>query len=220
MTRNTSARIAGFTFLFYSVIGMCNELLTHRVMDATGEAAKLASISQHATDVRLTLLIVVFESFSALVLAVTLYGITRDHDMELATLAMVSRVAEGILGILSIPAYLGLLWLAESGPAASDMATTNALRAFLLMPGPSVPLSAIFFSLGSTVFSYLLLRGRIVPAAIGWLNVLSAGLLLVLLPIQLAGFSTGSVSGFYQWVPALVSQTVLALWLLTKGVAP
>ena len=87
------------------------------------------------------------------------------------------------------------------------------------MPGPSVPLGAIFFSVGSLIFSYLLLRGRMVPVSIAWLGVFASGLLVVVLPVQLAGFSTGPLIGYYQWLPALVFQVVLALWLLIKGVA-
>lgn len=222
MTRSRNARIAGFTFLFYAAIGICSELLMHQARGVGDDAAKLVRIGQYATNVRLTILIMVLEGVSALVLAVTLYGITRDEDHELATLALVCRVAEGILGTLNIPSYLGLLWLARAGvgTAAPDIPTTNALRAFLLMPGPSVPIGAIFFAVGSVVFSYLLLRGRMVPVSIAWLGVLASGLLAVVLPLQLAGFSTGPVTGYYQWLPALVFKTVLALWLLIKGVAP
>ena len=85
--------------------------------------------------------------------------------------------------------------------------------------GPSVPLGAIFFAVGSLIFSYLLLRGRMVPVSIAWLGVFASGLLVVALPLQLAGFSTGPLTGYYQWLPALVFQIVLALWLLIKGVA-
>ena len=87
------------------------------------------------------------------------------------------------------------------------------------MPGPSVPLSAIFFAVGSLIFSYLLLRGQMVPVSIAWLGVFASGLLVVGLPLQLAGFPTGPLTGYYQWMPALVFQIVLALWLLIKGVA-
>jgi hypothetical protein len=221
MTRNTCARIAGVTYLFYSAIGICSELLMHRATDAEGYAAKLARIGEHAMDVRLTILIVLLESFCALVLAVTLYGITRNLDHELATLGLASRVSEGILGTLSIPGYLGLLWLAKagSGTGGPDIATTNALRTYFLMPGPSVPIGAIFFAVGSTIFSYLLLRGRMVPVAIARLGVLASGLLAVTLPLQLAGFSTGPLTGYYQWVPELVFQVLLAVCLLAKGVA-
>jgi Domain of unknown function (DUF4386) len=223
MTRTTSARIAGFTYLFYAVIGACLELLMHqaRGVSVGDDAAKLVRIGQYATNVRLAVLITLLECFSALVLAVTLYGITRVQDHELAMLALVCRVVEGVLGTLRIPNYLGLLWLAKAGgaPGAPDIPTTNALGAFLLMPVPSVPISTIFFAVGSTIFSYLLLRGRMVPVSIAWLGVISLGLLVLLLPLQLAGFSTGPLTGYYQWLPALVFQVVLGLWLLIKGVA-
>jgi hypothetical protein len=221
MTRTTNARIAGFTYLFYAAIGICSELLMHQARGVDGEAAKLARIGQYATNVRLTILITLLECLSALVLAVTLYGITRDEDHELAMLGLVCRVAEGVLGTLTIPSYLGLLWLAKAGVGvgAPDIPTTNALRAFLLMPGPGVPIGSIFFAVGSTIFSYLLLRGRMVPVSIAWLGVFASGLLVVGLPLQLAGFPTGPLTGYYQWLPALVFQVVLALWLLIKGVA-
>ncbi len=221
MTRATNARIAGFTYLFYAVIGICGDLLMRRAFGGVDDAATLARFAEYAIDVRIDILIKVLESFSALVLAVTLYGITRDEDHELAMMAMVCRVAEGVLGALSIPSYLGLVWLAKAGigPGALDSSTINALRTYLLMPVPSVPLGTIFFAVGSTIFSYLLLRGRMVPVSIAWMGVLASGLLVVLLPLQLAGVPTGPLTGYYQWLPALVSQTVLALWLLIKGVA-
>jgi hypothetical protein len=72
---------------------------------------------------------------------------------------------------------------------------------------------------GGTIFSWLLLRGRMVPVSIAWLGVFATGMLAVGLPLQLAGFDTGPLTGYYQWVPALVFQIVLALWFLIKGVA-
>ena len=221
MTRTTNARIAGFTYLFYAAIGICIELLMHQARGVDGGAAELVRIGQYATNVRLSILIVVLECVSALVLGVTLYGITRVEDHELAVLGLVCRVAEGVLGTLRIPSYLGLLWLAKpgGGTGAPDIPTTNALRTFLLMPVPSVPIGAIFFAVGSLIFSWLLVRGRMVPVSIAWLGVFSSGLLAVALPLQLAGFPTGPLSGYTQWLPALAFQVVLALWLLIKGVA-
>jgi hypothetical protein len=154
MTRTTNARIAGFTYLFYAAIGICLELLMHQATAVDGDSAKLARIGEYATNVRVAILITLLECFSALVLAVTLYGITRVQDHELAMLALVCRVAEGVLGSLNIPRYLGLLWLAKAGVGAGapDIPTTNALRAFLLMPGPSVPIGSIFFAWGVRSF--------------------------------------------------------------------
>jgi hypothetical protein len=222
MTRTMNARIAGFTYLFYAAIGIGSELLMHQARGVGDEGAQLARLGQYSINVRLTVLMTLLECLSAFVLAVTLYGITRDEDHELAMLGLVCRVAEGVLGsVNNIPGYLGLLWLAKAGVGTGvpDIPTANALRAFLLMPGPSVPIGAIFFALGNLIFSYLLLRGRMVPLAIAWLGVFASGLLVVVLPLQLAGFSTGPLSGYYQWLPALVFQVVLGLWLLIKAVA-
>ena len=75
MTRTANARVAGFTYLFYAAIGICLELVMHGARSGDGDtAAKLARIGGHATDVRTAILITLLECFSALVLAVTLYG--------------------------------------------------------------------------------------------------------------------------------------------------
>jgi len=83
---------------------------------------------------------------------------------------------------------------------------------------------AIFFAVGSTLFSWLLLRGRMIPVALAWLGVLASALLVVILPLQRAGLLGGLTSWsssvtWLIWLPALVYEVALALWLLIKGVA-
>ena len=217
MTRSTNARVAGFTYLFYTAVGSTLHVLMNRATNAEGTAATLALIAQHASDVRISVLLSLLETFSAFVLAVTLYGITRDQDHELAMLALVCRVGEGVIGaIIGIPQKLGLLWLATAGAGGPDAATVNALGALLLMPVPSIPIGTIFFAVGSTLFSYLLLRGRMVPVLLAWIGVLAPALLVMALPLQLAGFLQVP---WYLWIPMAVFQVALALWLLIKGVA-
>jgi hypothetical protein len=218
MTRSTNARIAGFTYLFYTAIGSALHFLMNRATNAEGTAATLARIAGHASDVRIAVLLSLLESFSALVLAVTLYGITRVQNHELAMLALVCRVCEGMIGAtVGIPLKLGLLWLATAGAGSGgpDSATVNVLAAFLLMPVPSIPIGTIFFAVGSALFSYLLLRGRMVPVPLAWFGVLASAVLVVVIPPQLAGFINGA---WYVWIPMAVFQVALALWLLIKGV--
>ena len=220
MTRSTNARIAGFTYLFYMAVGGSSHALMNRATNAEGTAATLARIAEHALDVRVSVLLQLLECLSALVLAVALYGITRDQDRELAMLALACRVGEGVIGAIGIPQALGLMWLATAaaGATAPDVATANALGAFLLMPVPSIPIGAIFFAVGSTLFSYLLLLGRMVPVSLAWLGVFASVLLVVGLPLQLVGFLEGPLAA-YMWVPIVVFQVTLGLWLLIKGVS-
>ena len=150
-----------------------------------------------------------------------MYGITRDEDQELATLALLCRVAEGVFIATLIPNSQGLLWLASvrTGVSAPDPVVSNALAAFVMAPG--APIGAIFFAVGSTVFSYLLLRGRMIPAWLAWWGVLSSAVLVISAPLQIAAFSIGPLFRYQSalGVPALAFAPVFAMWLLIKGVA-
>ena len=158
------ARVAGFTFLLYIAAGLTSMALPDQ---------------SQMVDV-LSLLM----SFSALVLGVTLYALTRDQGPALAMTALACRVLEAV-------------------PVGEP---------------------AIFFAVGSTIFSWLLLRGRMIPVPLAWLGVISSGLLAVILPLQVAGQFGGSMAWadsitWIVWLPALVFEIALALWFLIKGVA-
>jgi hypothetical protein len=220
MTRSTNARLAGFLFLFYIVVGVTSMIVGNGVGSGEGTTERLASIAQHATQVRIDVVLGLLMSFTALTLAVALYGITCDEDHELAILTMVCRVGEGLVPASSIVASLGLLWLGtDSAADPSHAAGAQALGGFLFkLRGWNVSLSATFFAVGSTIFCYLLLRGRMVPAPLAWLGFVASILLAGCLPAQLVGLPGGALFTF-MWLPMGVFEVVLAVWLLTKGVA-
>ncbi|HET9588648.1 MAG TPA: DUF4386 family protein [Anaerolineales bacterium] len=123
-------------------------------------------------------------SFSALVLGVTLYALTRNQGPALPMVALVCRILEAV--------HVGEL--------------------------------AIFFVVGSTIFSWLLLRGRMIPVWLAWLGVIASALLVVVLSLQVGGLFGGPMAWsdsmtWIVWLPALLFEIVLALWLLIKGVA-
>lgn len=215
MTVATNARIAGFTFLFYIVAGVASMVLFGRAAAGVDVAEKLAAIAQHASAVRIKVLLELLQSFSALVLAVTLYAITREQDRDLALLAMVCRVVEGVLGALGIPHTLGVLGLATAA-GTGDGSAVNTLAAYLLKG--NVALTATFFAVGSALFAWLLLRGRRIPSPLAGLGLAASVLLVVGLPLQLAGFFRGPATAL-MWLPMLAFEVPLALWLLFKGVA-
>jgi ABC-type Co2+ transport system permease subunit len=138
-----------------------------------------------------------FTCFAALVLAVTLYKITRDQDPDLAMLALTCRAGEAVLSAILILATLGLLWLGTAaGASAPDATAGYALGALLFrVQGWITLISATFFAMGSTLFSYLFLRGRVVPVPLAWLGVVASVLLVLGLPVQLTGFLGRVIGG-------------------------
>lgn len=75
---------------------------------------------------------------------------------------------------------------------------------------------ATLFAVGSTIFSSLFLRGRMIPIALAWLGVVASVLLVIGLPLQLAGFLRGPVTTI-MWLPMAVFEIPLGIWLIVTG---
>jgi hypothetical protein len=217
MTRTTNARLAGFAFLFYIAVGVAAMVIGART-GAADTSARLALIAQHRSEAGLTIVLAMLTGFSALVLGIALYGITRDEDHDLALFALSSRACEGVLGAFPITT-LGLLWLATTRGSADapDAPAAAAIAAFLLkLAGWKTIVGATFFAVGSAVFSWLMLRGRVVPGALAWLGVVASLLLVAGLPLQLAGVLSGVVAQV-MWLPMAAFEIPVAIWLIVKG---
>lgn len=217
MTRTTSARVTGVTFLAYIAVGVGQMLVGRGVSAGDGTAARLASIAGHASQVRVNALLGLSTCIMAFVLAATLYGITRVESEELALLASACRIAEGLLGALPILASMGLLWLATTQQPAAGQSSDLIAGLLWRVKSLLLPLGASFFAIGSTIFSVLLLRGRMIPALLGWLGVVASALLVVVLPLQLVGW-LGSPITDMAWIPMALFEVPLGIWLIVKGV--
>jgi len=221
MTRTRNARVAGFAFLFYIAAAATGMVLAGRAAGKGEVAAKLVSIAQHAPQMRLGIVLELLGCVSALVLAVTLYAITRDVDPDLALMVLVFRTVEGVIGVVGFSSMLGKLWLATAaGAAAPSPSAANVIGPILFeLPGWSAILSATFFAIGSTFFTYLLVRGRLVPMALAWLGLAASILLVIALPLRLVGL-IGSPMAELVWIPMAAFEVPLGLWLMIRGVRP
>ena len=222
MTRTTNARLAGFMFLFYIATGIAGMVLFAPATSGEGTAAKLASIAQHATLTRVAAVYSLLMMMNPFVLGVALYALTRDYDRDLALLALMCRLTEGVIAAMSAVSRRALLSVATAaaGTTGADAAAANALGSALLnVQGVTTLIGATVFAIGSTLFSYLFLRARTIPVSLAWLGVLASVLLVVGLPLQIAGFIEGSVT-LWMWIPMALFEVIFALWLLIKGVAP
>ena len=207
-------------FLFYIATGIAGAAFFAQATSGDTPAAKLASIASHAPQMRLSVVFTLITIFNAIILGVALYALTRDEDPDLALLALACRIGEGVINAIPTIAMLILFSLATGGAttAASDVAATNVVGSLLLkVQGASVTVGATVFAVGSTLFSYLFLRARSIPVWLAWLGVLASILLIVMLPLEGLRLIQGPLAEL-MWLPALVFEVTLALWLLIKGV--
>ena len=165
---------------------------------------------------------------------------TRGTNARLAGVAFLVYIAAGIasmglagheharsvLGILTslCALVLGVTLYAITRDQDPDLALLAfGCRLIEAIPGDENR-SALFFAVGSTIFAWLLLRGRMVPMSLARFGVLASVLLVALLFVQRAGvfaaaFTWQSPITWALWFPMLIFEVTLAGWLISKGVA-
>lgn len=220
MTHRTNAKIAGIAFLAYIALGILAMMLHGRAQEGADIAAQLVNIFEHTSQLKLAAVLDLLCGFAAITLGVTLYALTREVDAHLAMLGLACRVAEGIVAGVSVQTSLGLVWLAGAVESdASNTQATHAIAAWLLGTEWSYLVAATFFAVGSTAFSWLFLRGRLIPLALAWLGVIASALLVLGLLLQLGGL-VPSAALWAVWIPMAVFEIALAAILIAKGVSP
>jgi hypothetical protein len=221
MTRRTNARVAGVTFLLYIATGLTSLALFNQATGGGGgAAAQLAGIARHETLVGVTILLTLLQAGYALVLGVTLHGLTRHQDPDLAVMALCCRAGEGLIGVLATIGALQLFAASTASAASGPRQEAAQLLGSILLKqdGWSVSIAATCFAAGSMLFSWLFLRARTIPVPLAWLGLVASVLLVVLLPLRLAGFLSGPVT-MLMWLPMLVFELAFAFRLIVKGVA-
>lgn len=220
MTLKTNARFAGFAFIIYIAIGITSLVLGNRMFaGAEGTNAKLAAIAQNPMISQIIVLLTLIMALCALVLAVTIYALTRDWDRDLAMIAMLCRVGEGIIAVLAPVVTLGLLWIATNASSIPNASQENTLAAYLFkIESLTGTVAAICFSMGSMIYTYIFLRSRTIPKWLAWLGVFASAVLIIVLPLQLASFIKDGLLTQLIWIPMLVFELTFAVWLIVKGV--
>jgi hypothetical protein len=218
MTAATNARVAGVSFLVYIAAGVTSLVVDGRITAGADMAARLANVAAHQQEVGLVSLLGWVMAGSAIALGISLFAITHHRDPDVARVGLVCRCIEGAIGA-AVPTSLLLSWLATSASAQAAGTEAVHLSAALLLRLSSLQttISATFFAAGSTAFSWLLARHRMIPAALAWLGVAASILLLAGLPLQLAGLVRATIVNG-AWAAMAIYEIALAVWLIVRGV--
>ena len=120
--------------------------------------------------------------------------------------------------VIAIFGSLGLVSLATAtgGNAAVSASAYPVAEFVMTIDRWSAVIAATFFAAGSTIFTYLLLRGRMIPVPLAWLGVIASVILIIGLPLRLIDVIDGTAAQL-MWVPMAAFEIPLGVWLIVKA---
>ncbi|GHH68410.1 DUF4386 domain-containing protein [Streptosporangium violaceochromogenes] len=215
------ARLAGFLYLTIIVTSLLSSLLVESRLVVDGNPA--ATIERIAADETLYRAGLVYDTVmfaSVIALAWALFVILRGVDRHRALLALLWRVAEAIVGAVTV-LFGVLIALLAGDPGVRAAFEPGQLRSLVdvLLAAREVgfDVTIFFLSLGTIVYCRLLYVSRYVPRPLAVLGLVSFVVMLVgaavnlLLPVHRDIVMAG-------WAPGIVFEVVIGVWLLVKGV--
>jgi hypothetical protein len=217
-SQRSYARLAGLMFLVVLAFYIAGLVLTSVVAGSGTFDERTQRIIASEGLYRVALLCSLLGVLSTILLATGLYVATRPVDGNLARMALLFRTGEAVIGAVGMVISFAVLQVRVSAADASvfDANQLGALARFL-SSAPSGEISAIFFSLGSTIFFYLFLRSTYIPKALSAWGLFASVVYAALWFAQLlVPESSGLV--VYASVPALIAEVSTGLWLLIKGI--
>jgi hypothetical protein len=218
---NRYARVAGFLYLTIIVTSILSLFLVESRLVVDGDsAATTARIAANETLFRAGLVYDMMMFAGVVALAWALFVILRGVDRDHALLALLWRMAEAIVGavtvLLGVPVVL--LVGSQGVRAAFEPEQLHALVDVLLTARAiGFDVTIVFLSLGTIVNCRLLYRSRYVPRVLAGLGIASFMIMLVgaVVSLLLPQYKDLAMAG---WAPGIVFEAVIGVWLLLKGI--
>ena len=224
-SQRTAAKVAGIACLFGMAIVIYSNYGIYERLIVPGNVAESArNIVAHETLFRLSLVCNVAYTTSVLILSTALYVILKSVNPGLALVGALFRVVFGVMWLLTALNLLGALRLLGSASylQAFDADRLQALaRLHLGANFDDYYVGLPFFSLASTICSYLWLKSKYIPKGLAIFGVISSAwcVLCAFLFLIFPHFNK-IVNDYWFDSPMALFEVALSFWLLFKGLRP
>lgn len=219
-TQARAARIAGAMYFVSMVPALFAQFYVHVSLTVDDATRTARNIIEQERLFRLAIASDLVAFVTVVVLAVALYVLLRPVDEFLAKVAASCRLAEAT--VLCATAVTGVIALALlSGADYLETFDSGQLHSMARLSlgarGAGYNIGLLLFGLGSTVFSYLLLRSGYVPYVLAAWGIFSS--LLVMGSVFWFIIFPGSarIPQLSGYVAILIYEITLGSWLVLKG---
>lgn len=225
-SQRRAARVVGFLYLLLMATGVFAQIYAPGSLPgsepAVGDAADtVREIADNARLLRLGAAVETLTFAGDAVLAVAYYVLLRPVSQSLAMLGAFWRLAQVAILTAYTLATIVVLELVTGQGAVQGLTTEQAAAlAWVATSAHNVgyAIGFVFLGLGSTVFSYLLLRSRYVPRWLAALGIFSSAALAGGSLVTIAFPEATSVVNPAMFVPMFIFEVTTGLWLLIRNV--
>jgi hypothetical protein len=234
-TPQQAARIAGAAYLITNFTSDPLLFVGPKLVVAGDIARTASNIMEHAMWFRVTIVLNLLTVAGCVILNVALYELLAPVHRSLARLAAFWRLVEqAVYGAITVGSFVVLSVLngADYVQAFEPRQLQGLARLLLGATSSGFWVAMFFFSLGSTIYCYLLLKSRYVPRLLALSGVAASSLsvVVVLTRFLFPAFVTAAFAGVRSLpIPALVLFALILVpifsfeftigsWLLVKGV--
>jgi hypothetical protein len=200
--------LSGFLFWFIIITNVASGRFGYETFSDLDSDAKLQKINNDPKKFRISIVLILAEHVSIVVLAVMLFIAFSPYNIILAVVWTIFRTGEGLIQIYNKKSYWGLLNIARQYSSTSG-AEKNALidlgRSILKTKNSVFTSAQILFSVGTLAYSILFVTYGVVPEIIGWLGIVASilygfgnGIILVKPNFKVLGYFIGLLILFFE----------------------
>lgn len=216
-----AARLAGALYLITLAAALFGQYFVQASLIVRGDATQTAqNIIEHERLFRIGIASDLVGFTGVVVLTLALYVLLKPVNKDLAMLAAFWWLAESaILCVTTLGSLIVLVLLSGADDLKTfDVGQLHSLaRLALSARGAGYNIGLIPFGLGSTVFSYLLLRSGYVPRALAAWGVFSSLLVVTALFWVIVFPGTATAPQLASYAAIFIYELAVGSWLLLKG---
>jgi hypothetical protein len=209
-------RFTGAAFLLQAVASAIAGLVLLRPLIVPGDiTASMTNMANSAIQVRAGIVVEMITAIGLVILSALLFIILKQQNMKIALVALGLRLVEVALLAVSRVETFALLRTSQASVLEGHPAYLQTLGNLAFESQEiAYSLSMVFFTLGGTLFYYLLFKSDYVPKALAIFGLIAAPLAFVGELFGLFGISVPIIV----FIPNLPFELAIGIWLLVKGI--
>ena len=209
-------RLIGAAFLLQAVASVvAGSMLPGPLNVSDSIVDTMTNIANNVLRVRAGIIFEMITVTALVILSALLFVILKKQNMKIALVALGLRLTEVALLAVSRIVTFALLRISQASVIAGHPADLQTLgNLFYESQEFAYSLNMVFFTLGGTLFYYLLFKSRYVPRALSIVGLIAAPLSFIGTVVELFGYAVPLVV----FLPNLPFELAIGLWLMVKGI--